>query len=240
MGAIGVSATLPNSDKHSIYKARHPAICLSSSVKLGASSTPVSFTKFLPTGEEIELSSLQGVFFGKESQLLAKASNGCQIEVTLVSQSVDREYQIIYPAPQAAGDQNETTIDSAVCNSCSVGSRVLRFDGIPGGQIPFTVSVRASITSESLIKVYRWLVEPKCPPLTEGIDVETIAILPSEGGNFVLTILDTPTIVSFLAQNSNQNNTSDLVCFAPLTQTGQTTVSLEAFPNEEANPSGGY
>lgn len=240
MGAIGISATLPDSNPYSIYKAVYPAICLSSLVKLGEGNTPVSFSKLLPTGEEIVLSSLQGVFFGEGSALLATASPGCHIEVTLVSQSVEKEHQIIYPAPQPAIAQFESTIDTNICNTCLIGARVMTLDTIPGGQVRAALTVKAPVTSESTIKVYKWLVEPKCPPLVEGTDVETIATLPSNGGWFYVTMLSSPTIVSFFAQNSNQNNAYDLACFTAVMNLNVIEAVLEAFPGESGNASGRY
>lgn len=238
MGAIGVSATLPDNQEHSIYKAEFPAICLYSAVKLGTNSTPVLFTKLLPTGEAIALSSLQGVFFGKGSELRAKASSGCQIEATLVSQSLKVEHQVIYPTEDSTSIPIDWIFDTSACDYCRAGTRLLRFTSPLGGQIPMGVNIGASMTSESYLKVIRWLVTPKCPPIVEGVDFETIAQIGNQGGQFELTLTETPMDVSFYVQNSNKNNAFELACFTMSDDGYRTNIDIEAFAGEEVSAYG--
>lgn len=240
MSAIGISANLQDTDKQLIYRAQHGAVCLNSYVRSNTANLTVQFFKQLPNGIEIPLGDLQGIFIGEGCKLLAQPSANCQIEITLMSKSAPHDYQVIYPNPGFSKYESEFTIDTGVCDSCNTGSRVIRLSGQPGAQITLDVSVGASVTSNSIIKVYRWLTDPQCPPITEGTHVETIATLPDNGGTFTLTLSQTPIMLSFWAKNASDNNAYNLVCLTSGTSGSTINVNLETFPGSGGGGGGGY
>lgn len=240
MSAIGISANLQSTSKQSIYRAQYGAVCLNSYVRSDSTNVTVQFIKQLPNGFEVPLGDLQGIFIGEGCSLLAQPSANCQIEITLMSKSAPHDYQVIYPNSGFSKYESEFTIDTGSCESCDTGSRVMKLSGQPGAQITLEVNVGASVTSDSIIKVYRWLKDPQCPPITEGNHVEAIAALPDNGGKFAITLSQTPIMLSFWAKNASDNGAYNLVCLTSSTSGSTITVNLETFPGSGGGGGGGY
>jgi hypothetical protein len=217
MATIGISATLNNTESNVIYKAQHDAIVLSDRVISNSSNTTVNYTKILPTGENISLSNLQGIFLGKGTQLSVQASANCQVEITLISRLASKDYQIVFPAYSVQTLTFQSTIDSTVCGSCTDGRYpVIKLSGTPGSQVILRIGTANSLIREDyFVKVIEWVKAPKCPPIQENIDFKVIGLAPFLAfGNFAYTFTEPFVFISCLGEDPSQNNVEKLICLS--------------------------
>ncbi|MGL5874220.1 MAG: hypothetical protein ACRC2R_17935 [Xenococcaceae cyanobacterium] len=241
MAAISISANLEYLDPLIIYKAQHDAIVLCNQV-IGSPDTTLVYTKRLSSGSDINLPNLQGVFLGKGSQLLAQANKVCRLEITLMSRTSQKDYQVVYPVANFGLSVQDFTIDSQVCSSCSGGARGLQIEGSLGTQINLDVQDSGNFkVKDSEIEVIQWFKSPQCFPLAEqDTFCDRIGILTNSWRKQIVTLVPpTPTMqISFVARNPDNNYLKNLICFDANKSGDLITIYLLEFAGTPINPYG--
>lgn len=234
MSAIGISAILAPSNEFSvIYRAQDDAIVLCDRVLSNSANTTVAYQKKYPPNNSIFVTNLQGTFLGRGSELLAQVTDSCRLEITLLSRSSPRSYQVIYPPVEINSSFSDSAIDTNTCGSCTQGNRVLELSGTPGTQFAFKFqNFNADFTPYDTIRIIRWVTLPKCPPLIAGTDYGVLGAITRDWKEFVLNCVPpfSSFQLSFLGRNSI-NNAWELACFTWAREGDFIEITFRGFPS---------